>query len=77
MYVVQNDDAHVVRTVPSCAQDAVSLNEDTVGILHVKTNCSPIAWVPVLVIVTVPKNKVASIQDYKNYSEVTVLMGKQ
>jgi hypothetical protein len=39
---------------PSCAQVTVPVNGD---IVHVKVTVSPMIWVPVLVIVIVPKNK--------------------
>ena len=50
--MAQNDDA----------QDAVPVNGD---IAHVKAYFWPIIWVPELAIFTVPKNKVAPIQECK------------
>jgi hypothetical protein len=60
--MVHSDAVHIVRTVPSCVQNAAPVNGD---IAHVKANFRPIIWVPELAIFIVPKNKVAPIQECK------------
>jgi hypothetical protein len=52
--MVQNVVVHIVRMSSSCAQVTVPENGD---IVHVKTNLSPMNWVPVLLIVICPKKQ--------------------